>query len=292
MAGQFGGDNNLPWMFHPHDGGSQTTFEFPIPSKAKIPHEFKDDEIPDIFLDLIGALLMGPDMLAPPGLKPILSPQAIHHGRARRPLALPEPKKPVGHRAEPKAAQHSPERMKEAREVTDDIFGSMLGNAEAEAWKALEEVQPHDATKKEESSVTTTATTTAVPKPLQPAQVPPAAKAALKDEKPLVVPKKDAQPFWRLTGADLKTGDAAGASSIEIVVPEGVRIGEPKEKKVPVFNVGANASTDLSREPDRFLELPVSVGDGSRCTRTGRNLKCQLEAEVVQDVPIHVLDEL
>lgn len=99
---------------------------------------------------------------------------------------------------------------------------------------------------------------------------------------PLVVHRKDAKPFWRLAGS---SDEARGGSSIEVVVPEGVEIGELNGSWISYGKDGGQ------------LELPVTVRSGDCGHVEGaasreQVVQCKIQPSTVKKVPIKVSNEL
>lgn len=114
-----------------------------------------------------------------------------------------------------------------------------------------------------------------------------------KEEEPAAAKKEvksAVAPYWRRpVGAAKGTEDY---SAIEIVVPEGVRVGLPDGRRVPCFNT-ANRS---GRGPDWTLELPVSIKNEdcawSQADRAKERIyRCQIEKEKVKHVHIQVVPD-
>jgi len=114
-------------------------------------------------------------------------------------------------------------------------------------------------------------------KTLQAAPIKPPNKKA-----PLVVQRKDAKPFWRLTGGN----GSKGRSYIEVVVPEGVQIGELNGKQIPFHG-----------NVEGQLELPVSISSSDCVHVDGRPsteqvIQCKIQETTVKRVEIKVRDDL
>jgi len=106
-----------------------------------------------------------------------------------------------------------------------------------------------------------------------------AAPAAKDDERPVVVQRTGAKPFWRLTG-----NDAGRHSAIEIVIPEGVELGEPSGHDIPFLD-GSHLELPVTMNPKDCVFL---TGD----TSSERVLKCNVLDSSVTKVNIQVDDEL
>eukprot|EP00913_Durusdinium_trenchii_P006700 g6297.t1 len=99
--------------------------------------------------------------------------------------------------------------------------------------------------------------------------------------------------YWKLAG------EKEGEPSIEVVMPKGTKA-TANGNEVLVYNASreegdsskpSNEATSTSVAPISKVKLPVGVSTNS-CENGWHVLRCKLEQEDVQDVPIKVIDEL
>jgi len=104
---------------------------------------------------------------------------------------------------------------------------------------------------------------------------------------PMVVHRKDSQPYWRLSGGE----NADGKSMLEVVLPKGMVAGHPHDRQLPVHRLtdsGTEASGETeAAEPEASIhvDLPVEV-QAETCQSATGLLRCPIDAAQVRKMPI------